>query len=277
MNSIVEINRPFFSIIIATLNADKYLEESINSILSQSNKSWELIIIDGVSNDSTIDIIKKYNSHISYFESSNDQGIYDAWNKALKHVKGNWLYFLGADDYFYNNDVLKNTELILSEKSPKLQYKIAYGTVISFDKEKNYQNKSNIKKWEEIKRKFFQVNCIHHQGVFHHREYFNTYGIFDSSFKIAGDYELLLRGLKKEKPLQFNLIISYARLLGISTDLTNSKKTLLEFKKAGIKNNINQIKWIWYWDYFKVIIKSSIGHIFGKRIIDKVISYYRNV
>lgn len=90
--------KPLISIIIVTLNAEAYLRTCLLSIINQQYKNIELLIFDGLSTDSTLEIIKEHDRHISYWKSSPDHGIYDAMNKAIQHATGDWIYFLGADD-----------------------------------------------------------------------------------------------------------------------------------------------------------------------------------
>ncbi|QJD95325.1 glycosyltransferase [Mucilaginibacter robiniae] len=91
-------HQPMVSIIIVTFNASKYLDECLQSIFKQSFTDYELIIKDGSSTDGTLAILEKYQQQITYWESSPDQGIYDAMNQAVKLTRGRWIYFLGADD-----------------------------------------------------------------------------------------------------------------------------------------------------------------------------------
>ena len=84
---------PLISIITVVKNGEKYLEETIKSLHSQTYQNFEHIIIDGCSTDNTLDIIKKYKSRISYFISEKDEGIYDGFNKGMKNVKGDYLGF----------------------------------------------------------------------------------------------------------------------------------------------------------------------------------------
>lgn len=86
------------SIIIVTYNAASTLQQCLNSIYEQTYPALEIIIIDGKSTDSTVDIIKQNNSKIAFWKSEKDEGVYDAMNKALDAVTGKWVYFLGADD-----------------------------------------------------------------------------------------------------------------------------------------------------------------------------------
>ena len=102
--------KPFFSIVIVNYNSGKYLEQAIQSIIKQSFSNWELIIIDGLSSDNSIDVIKKYENYCSWWVSEPDKGQSDAFNKGFRHAKGVFYTWLNADDlllpgtleYIYN-------------------------------------------------------------------------------------------------------------------------------------------------------------------------------
>jgi glycosyltransferase involved in cell wall biosynthesis len=86
------------SVIVVTYNAVATLQACLDSIYKQTYSNIEIVIIDGKSTDGTVNILEANNSHINYWKSEPDSGIYDAMNKATKRVTGNWVYFLGADD-----------------------------------------------------------------------------------------------------------------------------------------------------------------------------------
>ena len=92
------------SIITVCYNSQKTIEKTIKSVLSQSYKNFEYIIIDGGSTDNTIEIIKKYKKKIDVFKSKKDKGIYDAINKGIKYSTGSVVSILHSDDIFYDND-----------------------------------------------------------------------------------------------------------------------------------------------------------------------------
>ena len=94
---------PLVSIITVVLNNKKFLQQSINSVLNQSYKNYELIIIDGKSTDGTLDILKKNDSKIDYWISEKDKGIYHAMNKGIKLSRGSLISILNSDDVFYKN------------------------------------------------------------------------------------------------------------------------------------------------------------------------------
>ena len=92
------MQHPKISIIIPVLNQKQFLQKAIESVIHQDFTDYELIIIDGKSEDGTIDVIKQYENKISYWKSTEDRNVYDAMNKAVAQSNGDWLYFLGADD-----------------------------------------------------------------------------------------------------------------------------------------------------------------------------------
>lgn len=106
-------NKPLISIITVTYNAEKYIENTIKSILEQDldRNKFEFIIIDGCSTDNTLNIIKKYEDAIDKIISEKDKGIYDAMNKGIYYANGNWINFLNAGDTFYSSDTLSKLTL----------------------------------------------------------------------------------------------------------------------------------------------------------------------
>src|SRR4249920_3431468 len=98
---------PFFSIIIPTYNSESSLNKTLDSILSQTFTDFEIILTDGVSKDDTIAIAESYNDSRLKIHSEPDKGVYDAMNKGMSLATGKWLYFIGSDDYLYNDEVLQ--------------------------------------------------------------------------------------------------------------------------------------------------------------------------
>ena len=103
-------NHFLISIITVVFNGEKYLEETIKSVINQTNKNFEYIIVDGGSTDRTLDIIKKYDQQIDYWISQEDKGIYDAFNKGLKLVSGDVIGIVNSDDTYNNEcfEIVKN-------------------------------------------------------------------------------------------------------------------------------------------------------------------------
>ena len=172
------------TIIIATFNVGDTLQRCIDSILSQSYRNWTLIVIDGGSTDNTVDIIQKNTHIISHWESEPDNGIYHAWNKAIRHARGDWITFLGADDAFSDPGAL--TAMVEASDGSDL----VFGRIALLDKDRRRRRVIGAP-WEWKRLKCYQM--LAHPGALHRRGLFDELGYFDERYRIAGDYDFLLR------------------------------------------------------------------------------------
>ena len=222
-------NLPLVSIIVAVKNGEKTIQRCIDSISQQTHNKKELIIIDGNSDDTTLEIIKQNVAHISYWESKKDKGVYHAWNKALDHANGEWICFLGADDFFWEKSCLYRMCHYLKDSYPGVR--IVYGRVnVVSETGKILYTIGNP--WNKLKKRFFQINCLPHPGLMHHHSIFEDYGRFDDSFIIAGDYELLLRELAIFNARYIPLTMVGMQHGGLSTLAENSITGLQEMRVA---------------------------------------------
>ncbi|HVI25617.1 MAG TPA: glycosyltransferase family 2 protein [Xanthomonadaceae bacterium] len=180
------MSSPRLSIIIATWNAARTLERCLASIVAQSFTDWELLISDGESSDETVNLIQKHQGRISWWRSSKDDGIYDAWNRALEHAKGEYVCFLGADDELESSQALATLFTAAAER--RFDLITSRGRMVdpSRRKEEIFGSSWNYKR---LGRRM--VVC--HPGLLHHRSLFERYGMFDTRYRIAGDLEFLLR------------------------------------------------------------------------------------
>ena len=173
-----EKKEPFFSIIIPTFNVEKVLINALKSIEEQSITDYELIIIDGSSTDGTLQIIENYN--VSHFPirsiSEADNGIYDAMNKGIKMAQGRFLYFLGADDYLLDKNVLSDTK----EHALLYPVDVIYGNVNSPKLGNHYDGKFTD-------ATIFHKN-ISHQAIFFKRNVFELIGTYDLSYHVHADW-----------------------------------------------------------------------------------------
>jgi len=183
------------SIITVSKNAEETIERTIKSVISQSYTDFEYIIIDGISTDSTIDIIKKYIDRLSYFISEPDSGIYSAMNKAIVKAKGDYCLFLNADDYLYNDKVIGNVF------SKELDYDIIYGDVLYVTQKGTvlYNYPDNLSYY------FLYSGTLCHQAQFIKRNLFSRYGLYDERYKINADYEFLLRIAVKNNATAYHI------------------------------------------------------------------------
>jgi len=180
------------SIVIATWNASAHLAKCLESCLRQTWADKEIIVIDGGSTDGTVDILQLCGHRLAHWSSAPDCGIYDAWNKALPHVTGDWILFRGADDVFWDDDVLTRAVPALMAASPSQQ--ICYGAVVV--EQAGLLRRIIGTPWEQARKGFRRGMPIPHTGTFHHRDLFRRFGKFDASYRVSGDYEFLLRTLR---------------------------------------------------------------------------------
>jgi glycosyltransferase involved in cell wall biosynthesis len=224
------------SVIMATMNSAETLQRAIDSFAAQDYPHKELIIIDGASTDGTVDIIKKTESIIHYWISEPDSGVYEAWNKGLDHVTGDWVHFLGSDDYYMGPDVFSRVARWLERATPQID--LFYGLVLRVSKEGEPLDMRG-QPWGSIKYSKRFGLPMPHQGLFHRSSCFNRTGKFDSAFKICGDYEFTLRALRLSEPVFISdTIITTMTFGGISSNPKNAIRVLRESAKARKQNNM---------------------------------------
>lgn len=218
------------SIITATYNSGSFLIHLINSLAAQITPDVEFIVIDGGSEDETLAIVKKNEQYISYWLSEKDDGIYDAWNKGIEVCSGDWIMFIGADDILMPNAIheyLKHIEelggeyydLILS----KLKYVDEAGNLLRIVGEP----------WNWDKFKMSKMSFAH-CGMLTNKFFFEKNGLFDKSFKICGDSEILLRAKGEVLSSFLDKVTVVMRRGGISYSI----KAIMETYKTREKNKI---------------------------------------
>jgi len=225
------------SIITVCFNSEKYIASAIESVISQSYPNLEYIIIDGGSTDNTIEIINSYSGKISKFISEPDKGIYDAMNKGIMHATGDIIGILNSDDYYKDNQVLdKIVQLFRNHKTNSVFADIDYV-------DPKRENKI-IRKWVSGPYKphsFKKGWHPAHPGFFVKKNIFNSFGDYDLSYKVAADFELMLRFIEKHKISNYYLpeSIINMRLGGESNkSLRNIFKGNKECFRAFKKNDL---------------------------------------
>ncbi|AZL54036.1 glycosyltransferase [Aliarcobacter skirrowii] len=226
-------SKPLISIVTVVFNGVKYLEETIKSVINQKYNNIEYIIVDGGSNDGTIDIIKKYEDKIDYWLSEEDNGIYDAMNKGLEFASGDWIYFLGSDDKLISEGI----QSMFKVKRDKTS--VYYGNVIMF---------SSKEKWGQLYTKIHTMFYnIPHQAIFYPKIYYKN-AKFDLDYKSASDHIYLMNYVNSKNAnwiyVDIN-IAEYNDCIGIS-----SINQDIKFRK----NQYKIIKSIYpmpYWIFFR--------------------------
>lgn len=243
------------TIVTSTFNAFKELPMTIESIKNQSFKNYQWIIIDGGSLDGTKDLIKENEDCVDFWLSDSDQGIYDAWNKAICYIKGDWVIFLGAGDVLYSNDVLYEVSLHLFDAHPK--YNLVYGKVIVMD-DKNDVVAELGKPWDKIKNTWETITSTFppHPGCFLHTSFFKEKNYnFPVNFKIVGDSHLLMTAIVDKEPLFINMFIDKMLFGGVSNSGKNLLLIVKELKQINREFNIKPPFHIYYWNMFKIYLK----------------------
>ncbi len=195
-------NRVSFSIITVCFNAANTIEKTIDSVLNQNYDDFEYIIIDGGSKDGTLDILRKYEEKI-FFRSEPDEGIYDAMNKGLSVANGDFVIFLGADDVFYDNNVLFKVCGHIKDKDT-----VYYGNVVNSDTGQLYDGEFNKWKWG------YENIC--HQALFYPHPVYKCQK-YDLSYKYMADWAYNLKLLAQIVPFHYiGETISYYNREGAS-------------------------------------------------------------
>ena len=183
------------TIITVTYNSVRFIEDSILSVANQTYKNIEHIIIDGKSNDGTIDVIKQHEKYIAKWISETDRGMYDALNKGMELSTGDIIGILNSDDILESNDVIEHIVKAFQENTIDSLYgDLEY--VDQVDLNKIYR----IWKGKPYKRSLFYRGWMPaHPTFYFKRAIFEKYGGYENHFFSAADYELMCRYLFKHK------------------------------------------------------------------------------
>lgn len=205
------------SIITVCLNSQDTIEETIKSVLEQTYKNIEYIIIDGMSSDATTDIIRKYNEYIYYWVSEKDNGLYDAMNKGIASSTGEIIGIINSDDWYDKHTVQRAVETF-----EQYDAEVVYGDLIQeYEGEVRYRQA-----YEPLEQLGFKM-VIPHCTAFVKKKVYKRWGGFDLKYKLAADYELMLRLYRAGVKFQYNQeILAHFRMNGLSD--RNFKECALE-------------------------------------------------
>lgn len=227
------------SIITVVYNNVKTIRTAIESVLKQSYNNIEYIIIDGASNDGTLDIINEYRDKISLIISEKDDGIYDAMNKGITKATGNIIGILNSDDIYENNQIL---EIVATEFINNNDLDALYGDLVYVAKE---DISRIVRKWRscEYDKTFFERGEVPaHPTLFLKNKVYSIAGLFNLDYKLASDYELMIRIFKKYtfKSKYINKVFVRMRLGGATNkNFKNIYLGNIEIIKAWKKNDLN--------------------------------------
>lgn len=226
--------KPLISIITIVFNGEKYIEKTIRSVIYQNYDNVEYIIIDGLSSDSTLDIIKKYENQIDYWVSEKDKGISDAFNKGIRCSTGEIIAMINADDYYADSNVFKT--LISNLNNSEIYFA---------NMKMLYENKKIILKLKSSKNGYKNLlratfNDLYHPSMFQRKSVFKTMGLFDTNVRLAMDFEFYLRALLCNKKFYYiDKYFSVMRYGGVTNNsIYFSRKEVLKIYRKYVKVNL---------------------------------------
>jgi glycosyltransferase involved in cell wall biosynthesis len=268
------VGTPLISIIVAVFNNAKDLPRCLAGVAAQSFTSREVIVIDGGSTDGTVDIIRDHADRIAYWESGPDRGVYDAWNKALPHAKGEWICFLGSDDRFHDDGVLERMAPTVAGAYPK--HRLVYGR-LNITARDGSLLETVVRPWPRLRRGFLAGTAmLPHTGAFHHRSLFDAHGGFDPAYRIAGDYDFLLRALKSANPLYIDAEVVVDMCAGgMSSTPRNMSLSLREIARARAKNGITAPSPLLTMRRFMAFAGLAVLRVCGPRALGSLVDAYR--
>lgn len=262
------------SVITVCYNSQETIRFTLNSILMQTYKNIEHVIVDGGSKDETVNIIKQYQNKNKKIILTNGKGLYESINLGIRKSKGDLITILHSDDIYNNKNVLSK----VAKTVKKSKKKIFFGNVVYF-------RGSNFKKVVRsypantfIKSSMLYGNMPPHTASFYKKEIFYKYGYYNTDYKIAGDFEHILRLIKiKEVDYEIlNFVITRMKTGGLSGKNLNSffiinKEILNTFKIHNIKSNILKIlmrvpfKFLQYFFLDQIKLNKNFSIKFDKR------------
>lgn len=242
------------SIITCTLNSGKYIEECLNSVAKQKYKNFEVIIVDGGSTDNTLNIVSKFPFAVVYENIKG--GISRAMNFGISKVSGEIISILHSDDYYYSNDILDTVVTAFYNNPNKFWI---YGNIARKTDEHLIHTRVP---YSFSLTKLLKRNFIPHPSVFVRKEIYVEVGHFNEKYKVAMDYDLILRMAKKFEPVYIDKFFSVFRIHENSTSHKQYLKGQIENLKISFRNS-NNLVYVFYG--FKNIIQYLIKNEFKRR------------
>ncbi|PSW03866.1 glycosyltransferase family 2 protein [Photobacterium lipolyticum] len=235
------------SVITVSYNSQEFIFDSINSVNNQTYENLEHVIVDGGSSDNTMDIVYKLAKRKPIILSESDNGIYDAWNKALSLATGDVICFCNTDDFWPEDYIEVAMKTLISNEDS-----VVYGDVVMVSRENLIKSSKEVGYYCE--KNIYRGFNFRTTSIFVSKSIFDFVGLFDVSFKIAGDSDWLLRAKNKGICFTHANHTVYMRDGGISNEYEST--AFKEYIRALSKNNCANLKS--YYVFFKKLIKSLI-------------------
>lgn len=253
-----------FSIITISFNEEKFIENTVESIINQKYSNIEYIIIDGGSSDRTIEILKKYEEYINYCISEKDNGIYDAMNKGIEKATGDYIIFMNAGDTFFNEEVLK----LVNKEIQESKSDFVYGNAMEFDPE---SSNHFFKPARSIQYLWYGM-FAHHQSMFYNNHIIKKHNLkYNIKYRIAADYDFTYRFLNLTRSVTK---LNYTIAVFLRGGLSNQNYFLGNREQWQIKKDIGDFN-IFFQSFIMLlkmvayIIKNILPFIYNRTIVKK--------
>ena len=264
---------PLITIITVVLNGGRSVEQAIQSVINQDYPHLEYIVIDGGSTDETLDIIRKYEDRINCWASEPDNGIYDAMNKGIALAKGELIGLLNADDYYEPHALQAVAKAYAASRTTGIFYGNSF--ILQDDMGLRYESYGHTRFWRGM--------GFPHQAMFVHRAVHDVIGTYDTRYRLAADYDFLLRALEDGIPLCYvnELLVSY-RNTGLSGN--NLYASLNELRKINREYfgllSVSHVRFLLLFakSCFLLTLERAIGLTFGSRVLSWArVTYMKNI
>ena len=228
------------SLITVTFNSDLTLRDTIQSILNQTFSDIEYIIIDGLSKDNTVDIIRKYEPQFQgrlKWISERDNGLYDAMNKGIRMSTGDIVGIINSDDFYHRRDIISRVaEAFKNEETQAVYGDVRFVNPDNLNRTVRYYSSRNFSP-----NRFRYGFMPAHPTFFTYRKYFEEFGYYKTDYHIAADYELLIRFLYTHQLKSKYLSLDFMKMRTGGASTASIKSNILlnkEIVRACSENGI---------------------------------------
>lgn len=232
--------QPDISVVMATRNSRATLRRALDSVFGQRDVRVEVLVADGASSDGTQEVLAANGARLAYWVSEPDGGIYAAWNKLIPRASGEWFCFLGSDDTMHDERAL--ADLLDACAMLPRECRFVYGR-LNLVSRRGVVAQTVGREWQGARGPFLEGFMLPHPAMLHHRSLFERHGLFDESYRVAGDYEYVLRELKAGSAWFVDRIVVDMRLGGSSGRPDSIHATLREVARARERHGLGAPGW----------------------------------
>lgn len=229
-------------------NSERTIRRCIESVINQTYKHVNYIIIDGNSTDYTCNIINEYREHISTFISEPDTGIYSAWNKGIKYATGDYVLIVNSDDTLYDSEVLGNAcDFINTNSRPP----VIHGKLCTYEERTGYYFVDGYPVSMDKIIYDYGFRCC---AAFVRRDIYEQIGVYNENFRIASDLDWIIR-LLKNYPHSYQIVFFDRIIANFSVDGISNRQYKLAYKEGAniIKSNFSNLEYVKHLTYIKWI------------------------